>query len=559
VRRLIAVLLLVLAPVAARADEPDALAEARRATADGDLAAAIRAYDLYLAQHPDDLEVRLEAAKIHSWAGDYPAAIDAYRAHLATAPGDRRTRLELAKVLSWAGRYDESIPEFETLLAESPGDRDALLGLARVQSWAGRLPASIASYEKLIAADPADVEARVGLGRALSWSGNLQGADEQYDAALALSTENAPALLGKAQVAHWSGDEREAARFLERAEAAAPEDRDVAAFRAELERSARPVVEASFDRVQDTDGNDYKIFRASAAFHIAPGMTLAGVYSHAEAFLGRRQQNVCIALVDQEGNVATVQILGARLDAALGDGITLRGMLGAEFVDRSVGDSRTRIAGNVSGSGPIAGSWRWYAGIDHRTFDATRVIVDCDVVTTSLSASADGAIGSFRLGGGAGATDLSDGNLRLQVDAWALRPFPIAGQTLEVSYRFRWMRYDENPGTGYFAPQGFISNLLGVALRGKLGTPRVDYTLRVEGGLQSFHVDDNVVTVGGLPQTLTGFEQRHDTVFGWEARVGWQITAHARVEAYYGETDYAAQAATGFESAQAGLLFRYRF
>ena len=558
-RRLLAVLLLVVAPAAVRADEPDALAEARRATAAGDLAAAIRSYDAYLAEHPDDREVRLEAAKIRSWAGDYPAAIDAYREHLAATPDDRRARLELAKVLSWAGRFDESIAEFETLLAEAPSDRDSLLGLARVQSWAGHYPASIDAYEKLLSADPSDLEARVGLGRTLSWSGDLGGAGEQYDAVLAASPEDVGALLGKAQVAHWRGDEREAAQFLARAEAAAPEDRDVAAFRAELERSARPVIEASFDRVQDTDGNDYKIFRASAAFRIAPGMTLAGVYSHAEAFLGRRQENVCIALVDQDGNVATVQIAGARLDAALGGGITVRGMLGAEFVDRSVGDSRTRVAGSVSGSGPIAGSWRWYAGVDHRTFDATRVIVDCDVVATVVSASADGSIGAFRLGGGAGAADLSDGNQRLQLDGWALRPFPIAKQTLEVSYRFRWMRYDENPGTGYFAPQGFISNLLGVALRGKLGTPKVDYTVRVEGGLQSLHVDDNVVVVGGVPQTLAGFEQSNDSVFGWEAKVGWQITDHARVEAYYGETDYAAQAATGFESAQAGLFFRYRF
>ena len=558
-KRLLAVLLLALVAASARADDPEALAEARRATAAGDLPAAMRAYDAYLAEHPGDGEVRLEAAKVRSWAGEYAAAIDAYRAHLDATPDDRRTRLELAKVLSWAERYDESVTEFETLLADTPGDREALLGLARVQSWAGRFPASIAAYEKLIAADPADVEAHVGLGRVLSWSGDLPGADRQYDLALAQDPKNPDALLGKAQVAHWTGEEREAERFLARAEAAAPENRDVSAFRRELERSARPVVESSWDRVQDTDGNDYEIFRASAAFRIAPGMTLAGVYSRAEAYLGRRQENSCIAWVDQEGNVATVQIAGARLDAALGGGITLRGMLGAEFVDRSVGDSRTRVAGTVSASGPIAGRWRWYAGVDHRTFDATRVIVDCDVVTTAVSGSADGSIGLFRLGGGAGVTDFSDGNQRLQVDAWALRPFPIAKQTLEVSYRFRWMQYDENLGSGYFDPQGFVSNLLGATLRGKLGTPRVDYALRVEGGLQSFHVDDNVVEIDGIPQTLPAFEQSNDTVFGWEAKVGWQITEQARVEAYYGRSDYAAQSATGFESAQAGVFFRYRF
>ena len=73
------------------------------------------------------------------------------------------------------------------------------------------------------------------------------------------------------------------------------------------------------------------------------------------------------------------------------------------------------------------------------------------------------------------------------------------------------------------------------------------------------HNGSYVVEVDGVPQTLPGFEQSNDTVFGWEAKVGWQITEQARVEAYYGRSDYAAQSATGFESAQAGLFFRYRF
>ncbi len=48
-------------------------------------------------------------------------------------------------------------------------------------------------------------------------------------------------------------------------------------------------------------------------------------------------------------------------------------------------------------------------------------------------------------------------------------------------------------------------------------------------------------------------------VFGWEVHFGIDLPRRLRLEAYYGETDYALNSATGFESDQWGILVRYRF
>jgi len=216
--------------------------------------------------------------------------------------------------------------------------------------------------------------------------------------------------------------------------------------------------------------------------------------------------------------------------------------------------------GSVVGFGPIRGSWRWRAAIERQTFDATRVILDCGVAFDAVSGGVNGTWHRWRLGAGAGFTDFSDGNSRVHVDLSAVYPFRFWGQTLDAGYRFRYMSYDRNLLSGYFDPQSFFSHIATGTLRGKFFHPRLDYALRVDVGIQSFDEDANTVIAAGVgPVRLDPASSGTDTVWGWEVRLGWEVTAHARLEAYYGKNDYAAQSASGFESQNSGLLLRYRF
>ena len=507
-------------------------------------------YGDYLVNDPTNRAVALEAVRVRSWSGDYDGAVAAYDADLDLHPDDLEVRRERAKVLSWAGRYKAAAAGFRDVLGAAPEDREALLGLARVLSWDKRYDDSIVAYREMLAVHPDDPEAQVGLARTMAWSGDLAGAESGYDAVLTGRPENAEALLGKAQLAFWRGESRESERLPAQAEAASPGNPDIEGLRKAIRRSRQPRVDAAYDRVTDTDGNDHEIYRVSATVGLTATMSLTGLYRHTDAF-NERPFNVCIPGFGS--GKAEVDFLAARLGWVLPGGIGLLLTAGVDRVESSVGDRTTRAVGSAVAFGPIRGNWRWRAALERRTFDATRDIVDCNIFFTALNGGVSGTWHKWKFAAGAGFTDFSDGNDRIHTDLSAIYPFAFWGQTLDAGYRFRYMSYSQDLAKGYFDPQLFTSHLATGALRGKFFHPRLDYTLRIDVGIQSFDWDANTT------DTEPGVTSGTDTIFGYEIRLGWNITERARLEAYFGENDYAAQSATGFESQHSGLLFRYRF
>ncbi|MGD8376503.1 MAG: tetratricopeptide repeat protein [Acidobacteriota bacterium] len=538
---------------------------ARTYSWDGQYAAAQDLYAAYLEDHPDDGAVRFEAVRARSWAGEYEEAIAAYREMLEARPEDAAVRLELAKVLSWDRRYSESVEEYRRLLDAAPDSRDARLGLARVLSWSGRYEDAIREYDVLLDRDPEDLDARIGKARALAYSGDLPAAEAGYDAILAGRPEDAEALLGKAQLAWWQGDTRTTERLLARAEASSPGDADIEAFRGEVRAAGRPFLDSGFRRLTDTDGNDYRNLSAYVTFGVAPNLRLTPYIARTEAHQGRSRLNPSGTTLNQcaiqEGpGTSTMDALGIRFGWTLPRGVGMLAGVGVNRVDPAEGEGSTRAVGSVSAFGSFAGSWSWRAIAERRTFDATRTTLDCDVAYDALTGGVQGTWKKWRFSAGTGWTGFNDGNDRVHVDFSAIRPLTFGAHTLELGYRFRYMSYSEHLLTGYFDPQQYFSNLLVVAGKGPLGHPRVDYNVRINLGLQSFDWDAAVIplpdgTVADLPAT----DASGDTVWGWEVRIGWNITDRARLEAYYGMTDYAAQSATGYESTASGLLFRYRF
>ncbi len=504
----------------------------------GNYQEAIDFYQKALAQDPSDDEATLGLARTYSWATEHARSLESYDAYLERHPEEQAIRLERAKVQSWSGNHAAAIEFYEAHLVENPEDQKTRLELAKVLSWSGRLEPSIRAYRDVLDAEPENLEAQIGLARTLSWSGELGEADQRYDAILSAHPGDTGARLGKAQLALWRGETREGYRLLDEMEAASPGNPEIERYRKELRQYQRPVFESSSDRVQDSDGNDYRVHRVSLTTHLTPFTTLAGILRRSETTL--------------QGQEASVDFVGARLGLSLPRHVQLQVTAGVDFVNPSVGDSTSRLTGTVAAFGPITGTWRWNAVASHRTFDSVREVVDNGITMDSLHGGVDGRIKNWRVGGGGGLTDFSDDNQRLHVTGYARYPWELpAGISLEAGYRFRWMSYDDNLDSGYFDPQSFYSNVATLLVRGPLGTPRADWSVRLEGGVQSFTIDPN--------GSIAGEKQSSDEVFAWQVRIGVDIQHPLRLEAYYGETDYALQSATGFESEQWGVLLRYRF
>jgi len=525
----------------------------------GEYQEAIELYRQALEQDPSDDEARLGLARTYSWAGEHHRSLKIYDAYLERHPDDEKIRLERAKVSSWSGAYAETIGYYDEHLAGNPDDQVVRLELAKVLSWAGKLDRSIDEYRKILDAEPDNLEARVGLARTLSWSGDLSDADNRYDAILSSHPEHVGARLGKAQLALWRGETRRGHALLNALDTDQPGNAEVARYRAELEQYQKPVIESTYDEVSDTDGNEYRVTRVAVTGHLTPFTTLTGLVRRAETHQGAKE--------------AVVDFVGLRFGASLPHGVELRVTGGVDFIDPSVfaarhganGDRHSRAVGTVAAFGPLGGTWRWNAAVDHRTFDALREVVDHDITFESVNGGADGLLGKFKVGAAAGYADFSDDNSRIHFTTYVTYPWDLTGEVhIELGYRFRFMDFDQNLDNGYFDPQSFYSNLILFTARGPLFVPRADWAVRLEGGVQSFDLDENLVTQrhqNALDEQvpLEGGEQDNDTVFGWEVRVGFDLPHRLRLEAYYGETDYALNSANGFDSDQWGVLVRYRF
>ena len=117
---------------------------------------AVRLYNAYLLEYPDDDSVRLRLARVLSWSGDLDTSLEQYDA-LRDRGGE--AEVERAEVLSWAGRYRESEAAFRAILQREPSHARAARGLARVYLWSGRAHEADRAYARALEIDD-DKEAR---------------------------------------------------------------------------------------------------------------------------------------------------------------------------------------------------------------------------------------------------------------------------------------------------------------------------------------------------------------------------------------------------------------
>jgi tetratricopeptide (TPR) repeat protein len=155
------------------------------------LAEALHCLDRWLQREPDNVRALVWRGEVKERRNDLPEAIRSYRRAVELDP-EEQARLRLALALT---RYDqpaEAAGHFERLLAGQPTNPQVLLGLARCRRSRGRTAA----------------------------------ARELLDTLLAYHPQHAEGLCERGQLALQAGRPAEAERWLRRALALAPFDRD---------------------------------------------------------------------------------------------------------------------------------------------------------------------------------------------------------------------------------------------------------------------------------------------------------------------------------------------
>ncbi|MEE8572204.1 MAG: tetratricopeptide repeat protein, partial [Gemmatimonadota bacterium] len=199
-RTLLVTLVFLAASRTAAAQNP-----ADAAWASGDFNTARQLYSERLAADSSDIRALHRLALLFAWDEQYDESLLLFDRLLMVAPENLDARIDRARVISWTGDFDKSIESYEEALERHPGDRQVLLGMAQVLSWADRLDSALTIYDGLVAKDSTDFQARHGLARAAAWRGNLVEAERLWRETLAQDENNAETLLGLSQTLRWQG------------------------------------------------------------------------------------------------------------------------------------------------------------------------------------------------------------------------------------------------------------------------------------------------------------------------------------------------------------------
>jgi thioredoxin-like negative regulator of GroEL len=517
--------LMAVAPLAAQ----DLIEEANQAFAAGDQDRALALYDQVLSRDPDNIHALFRSGQLLSWTRRFTEAVERYDRLLGVQPDHFDAMHERAKVLSWDQRFGEAEAAFRALLARDPSHREARIGLARVLSWSGQQSAARAEYERVLEQNERDVDAAVGVAQTWAWSGQRTVARQWYERALEVEQGALGSLLGVAYLDLAEGDLRSASRIANQLAAEHPQDRDVAELVRAVETARRPWYRAAWERLEDTDDNELDISRLEI------GWTLPA----------RARLTLGISRFDMSSPFGEGRIDSPSLTVVASPGVRSRltARLGADFREDSTGNSSTELIGGLAWQQNFSDNWRVVLAGDHDSFRYSVPILDAGITTTSYGVRLHGDPGDyFRMTLGTGGASYSDDNRQQNADVGLWLRLPVRAFTLQIGYVGRYLDFDHDFDNGYFDPQDFRSHVGQLLGRGNFGTTRAYWDFRVESGVQSF--------------TLGGRDVKNEELLGWFATLGLPLGRAASLELFGGKSDYALQAATGFESTQYGVRLR---
>lgn len=181
--------------------------------ATGDVEAALRLLEDYVARNPDDLDAALEYARALWRIGRFDDAIESYRTVLArgAGPGVRR---ELVRLLVTLRRWNEAIPLYEEMVADSPDDLELLRDFARALVWAERYEEALEIFARLAEVAPEDEGLLREYAAVTTWAGRYDLAATLYGRLVRLAPEDAQLRFEWARALLWTSQPEAAAEAM---------------------------------------------------------------------------------------------------------------------------------------------------------------------------------------------------------------------------------------------------------------------------------------------------------------------------------------------------------
>lgn len=209
---------------------------------------------------PQQLDARKLLAKVHAQLGEHEFAIEQGRAYLAQRPDDSEVRIVVGQSLIRVGRGEEAYKEVEKIPEANrdaaahfalgrldlafgrmeqgtarllkademaPGNPQVLRTLLAIDREKGRLADSVARIAKAAEAQPNDSALAELQGEAALLSGDAEAGRKHLERAVEIDARNVSAQITLADLAMREGKQAEMIAVLERAAASVPESADL--------------------------------------------------------------------------------------------------------------------------------------------------------------------------------------------------------------------------------------------------------------------------------------------------------------------------------------------
>ncbi|HXE97859.1 MAG TPA: tetratricopeptide repeat protein [Dongiaceae bacterium] len=509
-RRIAVILLILWSGVAHGAETPDDLA------ARGKFDEAASAYRKAIDASPEAAEKGLLHKKLgdlYAEKGDYrQAATEFVRALRLNRSFTEDERLRMAVRISWGGEYDEALKEFNAILTENFANMEARVGRARVLAWSGKYAEALAEIEGTLEREPGNREALLIKANCLRWQGHASDAivilsrllqeAEDFDTRLGL----AYALLAKGD---RSGARQSSALLV-------PKDRyqekEAAALREELERQNASAIDMRYSYYSDTDDNTLHRYALSGTTLLGD-TGLGAAYHHTDATDLFRHNSVDDLSVRLSMKVIEPVRLGA----------------GAGFVRTHAAEDTTFFTGNVQSIFDVPNGKAGVSFSREIFTDTAQIIAHGIRISNTTAFFSQKAADRLSLFGSYSYRNYSDDNNTHDLQLSPVYRVHEGNPSISAGYRFRYLDFARQSGSGYFDPNDFMTNGLFINAHYERGGFHLD--LEPFGGFQKFR------------RFGTGSSDLFGSIKG---SAGYKIGRHLLCEVSGEFGNYALQSATGF-------------
>jgi tetratricopeptide (TPR) repeat protein len=448
---------------------------------------------------------------------DYPQAAASYLTALALAPSafTLQERLQMAIAISWADRLDDAEAVLRSILAEDPNDRDARIHLAKVLSWSEKPQEAEAEADWVLSRHTEDRDALLVKANVMRWRGDARASIPVYEKALAQG-ENFDARIGLAYAYLDAGEKGTAKEISAPLKPAYPyQEKELARFSDALCTVQARHLSVPYSYYYDSDKNS--VNRVALLYGFGAG---------------RWDTELAYRLTDAKDPV--------RHEHAEDIGITAHAKVGRFDTGAGMGISMTGGGNLVTGHAGADTDTAWGAigaSASREMLTDTAQLIENRITRTSgtlgLSETVSPRLSFFERFIYSG---YSDGNNSEDLRLGAKYAVTLSLPKIAAGYRFRYLDFRRQSGSGYFDPEDFTSHQVYASLYAE----KDGYYANLEPsvGYQSY------TRYGGRVS---------DTFYSLFAAAGWTMKKCTAFEIYVEGGNYAGGAVAGYNYYQVGL------